>query len=185
MHTILLLLAALQQQPVAQQPTGAQHQASRGAFDSSVSVLQDVGARVADLRSAYELYRRAVFNEPDGALVQRAAMYQTSCHALMESARSGYRKIAPSRLTALIRTQMSQYKDYLPSVARFAQRCDERMRQLAARGDERVAGAALRADVRAQGEQMVNGLRPYEARLHEVRVVMGWETRPVVPVPRP
>lgn len=179
-----LLMAALLQQPQQPQPrpvpSAAQVQQSvtpipHSAFDSTVAAVSDVGTKVAELRTSYDLYRRAVFNEPDGAVVQRATAYGTKCRALATAALQAQRHITPGSVSADARPALVRYRENLPSLNRLGQSCGNRMQQLKTRGDERAVASALRNDVQAQGNQLAQGLTSYEARLHDVRVVMGWE----------
>lgn len=176
-------MAALfqQQQPQPRPvPTQAQvHQAvtpiPHNAFDSTVDAVSDIGTKVAEVRSSYELYRRAVYNEPDGAVLQRATGYEAKCRALATAALQAHAHITPHSVGAEIRPAIVRYREYLPSLSRVGTTCANRMQQLKTRGNEGVVATALRNDVQTQGNQLVQGLAPYEERLHELRVAMGWE----------
>lgn len=152
-------------------------------FDSSVAALTDVGTKVAEMRSAYELYRRAVFNQPDGAILERGDLYKNSCSALATSVQRAQRHLCRTCMATNVRPAIEQYRANLPSLARVANQCAARMARLRGRGNA-AAAEAMRADIRPEGERLVNGLRPYEARLADVRRVMGWEQREVLPTPR-
>jgi hypothetical protein len=173
-----------QQQP--QRPSSVLRPSSgapRTAFDSSVAALVDVGTKVAEVRSAYELYRRAVFNQPDGAILVRGDLYQNSCRALAVSVQKAQREICRTCMAPNIRPTIEQYRANLPSLTRMANACSARMARLRERGTA-AAADGMRADIRLEGERLLNGLRPYEARLAEVRRVMGWAQQEVLPTPR-
>jgi len=153
-------------------------------YDTTVAALSDIGTKVAEMRSTYELYRRAVYNEPNGAIVDRAGLYRTSCQALSAATVQGERRICRNCLPRNVQPAIDQYRVYLPQLKRLADACAARVVQLKARGGEGVVAAALKADVRPEGDRMANGLRLYEVRLREVRRVMGWDQQPVMPTPR-
>jgi hypothetical protein len=193
----LVLVSALQQpaprpaqppptpprQPsVVAQPSSANQPMS--PFDSTVAALSDIGTKVAEVRSTYELYRRAAFNEPNGALVERSALYRTNCRALSTATRQGERRICRSCLPHDVQTTIDQYRAHLPALRTVAEQCVTRIERLRARGGENVVAAAMRADVRAEGDRLANGLRPYEARVADVRRAMGWDQQPNAPTPR-
>jgi hypothetical protein len=153
-------------------------------YDSTVGALTDIGTKVAEVRSTYDLYRRAAFNDPNGALVERAALYRTNCRALSDATRQGERRICHSCLPRNVQAVVDRYRAHLPALRTVAEQCASRIDRLRARGNENVVAAAMRADVRAEGGRLVTGLRPYEERVTDVRRVMGWDQQPIVPTPR-
>jgi len=191
--TAFLLAAAAQQpaqrprpeparQPSAVTPPGTTSQPS--PFDSTVAAISDIGTKVAEARSTYELYRRAAFNDPDGALLDRASLYRTKCRALAAAVLQGERRICRNCLPRTAQPAIDRYRANLPALKAMADQCVTRLDRLRARGNESAVAAAMRADVRAEGDRLVTGLRPYEARVADVRKVMGWDQQPNVPTPR-
>lgn len=199
----MMILAALAfgvalQQP-AQQPRPAtvrpqvtvqtQQQASSPShpltpFDSTVGALSDVGTKVAEVRSTYELYRRAAFNEPDGALIERANLYRSNLRTLMAAIVEAQHRICRSCLPRSVQPAVDQYRANLPALSRTAEQSAARIAQLKSRGSTASVATAMRADVRAEGERLMMGTRTYEARVADVRRVMGWDQTPPVPTPR-
>lgn len=184
MMTLLALTfagALFQQQPrPSTVPSAAQVQAGvpapRTAFDTTVAAMTDVGTKVAEVRTAYELYRRAVYNEPDGAIVQRASAYAGKCRALATAALQAQQRITAHSVAAQTRTVVMRYREYLPSLSRVGQGCANKTQQLRTHAaNEHAAALAMRNDIQNQGNHLLQGLAPYEARLHDVRVAMGWE----------
>lgn len=186
--SLLVLGAALQQSPQprpAQGPQPATQQTpALSGLDSSVRAVTDVGTRVAEVRSAYDQYRRAVFNEADGAIVERATVFRTRCTALAASARLAQRNIVVTRVAPQLRTPLLRYREYLPTLAQVGDQCAARTLRLRGRGSEAAAATAMRADIRNEGNRVVAGLMPYEARLQDVRVAMGWTGGTQTPTPR-
>jgi len=180
---------AQQPQPAPPRPPSAVMQPSSSAqskspYDSTVAVLSDIGTKVAEVRATYELYRRAAFNDPNGALVARARLYQTNCRALSAAIEKGERHICRSCLPHDPQTTIDQYRAHLPALRTVARQCATRIDRLLARGDESVVASAMRADARTEGDRLVAGLRPYEAQVTNVRRAMGWDQQPNVPTPR-
>ena len=181
MTLLMLAVAAMFQQPQAAAPR--QTPQPNTAFDSSVAAISDIGIKVAETRSVYDLYRRAAFNEPDGALMDRATMYGASCRALSNALRDGHHAICLHCLPARIQPVVDQYRTYLPTLERFSVACASRIDQLKERGTTTAQTKALRDDVIPAGNRMVTALRGYEVRLQGVRQAMGW-VAPNVPTPR-
>lgn len=197
--TALALSAALQQQaplPARQQPrpNAARPSATviqpsapsqpQTPFDSTVGAISDIGTKVAEVRSNYELYRRAAFNDPNGALVERATLYRASCRALAAATTQGEHRICRACLPRTAQPAIDRYRANLPALHAIADQCATRIDRLRARGNENAVAAAMRADARAEADRLVVGFRPYEARVVDVRRVMGWDQRPIVPTPR-
>jgi hypothetical protein len=153
-------------------------------YDSTVGALSDVGTKVAEVRSTYELYRRAAFNDPNGALLERAALYRTNCRTLAAATRQAEQRICRHCLPHSVQPTVDQYRAHMPALRTVAEQCVTRIDRLKARGDEAAVAAAMRADARAEGDRLAVGLRPYEARVADVRKVMGWDQQPATPTPR-
>jgi len=195
--TALVLAAAVQQSaPATQQPHPAPSRTPPAAtqnsspshpltpYDSTVGALTDVGTKVAEVRSAYELYRRAAFNDPNGALFERANQYRARCQALAAATRQAERRICRHCLPPNTQPAVDQYRAHLPALRTVAEQCATRIDRLKARGDENTVATAMRADARTENDRLAAGFRPYEARVADVRRVMGWDQQPVVPTPR-
>lgn len=169
-------------QPVVVQPSSPSQPTT--PYDSTVGALSDIGTKVAEVRSTYELYRRAAFNDPNGALIERATLYRTNCRALAAAIQQGERRICRNCLPRNVQVSVDQYRAHLPALRAVAEQCATRVDRLRARGDENVVATAMRADVRAEGDRLALGLRTYETRVRDVRRVMGWDQQPNVPTPR-
>lgn len=189
--TILAVLAALQQPQVGtlappstgQQPASPTSQAARQAgFDSTVGHITSIGQRVGDLRSSYDLYRRAAFNDTDAALLQRSAGFRQSCEALAAAATAAARGLCLTCVARSIQGPLQGYRGYLPSLAGVGRRCAASIARLS-RGNQAVAARALRREVRTFGAQLLAGTVPYERHLQRVRVAFGWAA-PEPPAPR-
>lgn len=186
MKPILLLFAAvLLQQPQAVPQRGnspqvrvnsAPSQPVRAtSVDSTVATISSVGIKVAEMKSGYEMYSRAVYNGTNGQVLERAAIYGRSCRAVAQAIRDGKvcRGCIGSRSAM---AAVDQYRAVLPEVQRVAQSCAARIDALTARGTEQARATALRAELRPIGGRMYQTLRQYETRIHGVRVAMGWES---------
>ena len=165
--TALLLASVLllQQGPAApQRPDSAQVNASR-------QTISAVGLAVAEVRSGSEVLRRAVFNDPDAAVVERARLLQLRCEELNTAAQA-----APAGIcrTCFRRAQpaIERYRASLASAAQTGARCANTLRtQLR----ERSTAAAVKRGIRPLGQQILRGLRSYEDAVHGVRVALGLE----------
>jgi len=169
---VLLVAAALWQQPGrAVVPVPGQ----RGsAFDSTRDLVAEVGRSVADVRSALELFRRAVFNSPDAEVLNTAAGFRLQCRSLDSTAAAAARKVCRSCAERAVQSALSDYRAVLPSVSRVGGQCAAR---LARDSNGERAAERLRRDVRVVGNAIVEGLVPYERRLQTLRVAAGWAPR--------
>ena len=149
--------------------------------DTTRELIIDVGRRVADVRTGIELYRRAAFNSPDGELLEDANIFARSCRDLAETAERARRSMCRQCLSPTAQRATEGYRAYLPALARMARDAEARVRQLAARDS---GAARLRRDVLPANNRIVAGLRPYEARLHQVREAFGWTATTGTPTPR-
>lgn len=190
----MLLLAAVSQQPAsrqgsaaaptarsAQQPEPAGLQSSSEAVDSVVSAVTHIGAAVAEVKSSLELYRRAAFNEPAGALLQWAGRFSRSCQELAQAVERHQGKLCRSCLPSQAQRAVDGYRGYMPALARMGRQCSTRVQRVSASTPADSVPARLRREARPIGNSIVEGLRPYEAHLQEVRVAFGWERPPTAP----
>jgi hypothetical protein len=177
---VFAVVAALWQQP-APRAVASPQQPSAG-WDSTRALVGSVGMGVAEVRSALELFRRAVFNAPDGEVLSTADMFHTRCHALDSVSVSAARKVCRSCASKSVQDALNGYRAVLPAVGRVGARCAQQLTRLL-----RGAGAAqrLRHDVRVIGNPIVAGLIPYERRLETLRKAAGWAPPRARPAPRP
>lgn len=174
----LLAVALLQQQP--QPVTRDSRAASRIAFDSTRDAVVTMGARVASVRSSLDLYRRAVFNGPDGDVVAMATHFRQACRALETTARLTARRVCRTCGSVPVQRALEGYRGVMPEVRRTGAHCAARLGELLRRNaPERVR--LLRRDVRVIGNDVVIGLRSYERRLAVLRQAAGWTHSPPVP----
>jgi hypothetical protein len=174
----MLVAVALWQQPgrVVGPVPGQQS----SGFDSTRARVAEVGQRVADVRSALELFRRAVFNSPDAEVVSTAAGFRLQCRSLDSTAAVAARKVCRSCAERTLQAALNDYRAVLPSVSRVGAQCATRLARLL-HGEH--AAERLRRDVRVVGNGIVEGLLPYERRLQVLRVAAGWAPRPKRPGP--
>jgi hypothetical protein len=200
MITILLALAALQQPPQQPAPArraspavtapqaespaaGMQPKTLRTAFDSTVAAVSDIGVKVSEVRSGYDVFRMSVFNQSDGAVAERAQQLGGACRAVIAAIQTGARTMCRSCVAGQNhQAALDQWRATLPGVQRTAQQCATRMPGATARPTAAQI-ASLRKDVRTIGSQLIAGLTQYEQRLNTLRVAMGWATPPM-PTPR-
>ncbi len=149
-------------------------------YDSTVEGIIDLGTKVAELKSALELYRRAAFNEPTGTVLERAEVFGNSCRTLVTSVTRTQGLLCRSCLPRTAQDAINAYRAYLPTLSRLGQQCSARLRQLRSGASSDTAAARLRAETRPMSDRITEGLRPYEARLLAVRREFGWE-QPVIP----
>jgi hypothetical protein len=192
MITVLipLLVAVWQQQrprpappPATVVPIQSGSSEPRTPFDTTRATLIEIARRVADLKSSLDMYRRAAFNEPDGALLENAGMFARDCRALAEAAEHGRRTLCRHCLAPSAQGPVDEYRAYLPTLARVGRQCAARVEQLRSGRSAQAAAAGLRRDVLPANNRVVDGLRPYEARLQQVRIAFGW-AMPPTPAPR-
>lgn len=156
----IIVFVALLQQPGHETP--AARAARLEAFDSSRAVIGHVGSPVAEVKSALDVYRRAVFNGTEAEVLHNADYLRTSCQAVDSVAKLMETRICRHCATRDVQPALDGYRQMLPSLSRGAARCAARLWEL-----ERAAGAAkrLRHDVRDIGNPLILTLRGYEARL--------------------
>jgi len=169
--TILTLLALA---TALQQPTTANEralQARRTALDSSRAAIAHMADRVADVRSALDVYRRAVFNGTDADVLNMAAFLANACHGMDSVAVVTVRKVC--RRCAFqpeVQSAFDGYRQVIPAVGRTGAACAARLARLA-RGPAPAKG--LRDEVRVIGNPIVTVLMKYEERVHAVLVALN------------
>ena len=165
MIPLVIALAALLQQPQAHRPpmTAA---ARDSATNGTKQAITDVGLQVATMRTAHDAFRRAVFNFPAGVMVERAQDLRRSCQDLTTIARAAQPRICRSCFAASAQPAIDRYRTALPGVAQVGTRCTAQMTRILAAKDP---AAAAHRDVFAVGNNVVQGLYPYEERVEGVR----------------
>lgn len=177
---VLVLAAALlfPQQQVARPP------ADTAALAASRQAISQVGFSVAEVRSALELFRRAVFNGTLPETVERAQVLQRRCSELETSVRAARAVICPRCFRPSAQPSVDRYRGGLPDVAQLGTRCAG---LVARRLRADPTGGAVKRDVRTVTQMIVAGLQPYEDRVHALRVALGLEapSQPAAPARRP
>jgi hypothetical protein len=175
---VFALALALQQQ-AAQGPTSPTADSARAATRQAIT---DVGRGVAEARSTHELLRRAVFNNGDAEVVERAQQMRQRCRELATIVQSATGKVCRSCFSAVAQRAVDGYRAGLPAVGQIGTQCVNQFTR-----DLRAAdpAAAVRASIRVIGQAMSGGLMPYEARLLEVRRAFGLVVPPGAAARRP
>lgn len=185
-HLALLVpgLLLAQQPGVAPPPPGsvAPGPPPRTAFDSTVRLITDLGTRVAEVRSAVDLLRRAAYNEPDGTVRERVGLTEAKCRALAAAAEEARLRMCRTCTSATVRPPLERYRAQLPRVAALGRRCALRMGQLRATRSPGAAAEARR-EGRAYARTIAAGLRAYEDRVAEIRQAFGWAPPPTRTAP--
>jgi hypothetical protein len=174
----LVLALALLQQPG--RDASAARAARLAAFDSTKALLSTVGRPVAEVRSALDVYRRAVFNGTDQEVLANAEYLRSSCQAVETAARLSAPRICRHCTEGNEQAAFDGYRQMLPSLRRGMSQCATRLGQLQKAGQP---AKRLREDVRVVGNPLIATLRGYEARLAEVRRALNI-TAPPPPPPR-
>ena len=176
----LFVFVALLQQPGHETPAA---QAARlAAFDSSKAVISLVGSPVAEVKSALDVYRRAVFNGTDAEVLHNADYLRTSCQAVDSVAKVMAGRICRHCAAGFVQAAFDGYRQMLPSLSRGTARCAARVWDL-----EHAADAAkrLRHDVREIGNPLILTLRGYEGRLSVLLKAINAAPADVPAPPRP
>jgi hypothetical protein len=167
---LLATVLLLQQQPFQQQ---AQDTTALGVSRQTIS---SVGLAVAEVRGALDLFRRAVFNDPDAIVVERARLLRGKCDALATAARQAPAQICRTCFHGA-QPEIERYRTSLGATVQTSARC---VRTIDGLERGRNAGAALKRGFRPLSQQVIAGLLPYESAIHGVRLALGLE----VPVQR-
>jgi len=178
MTPLVFVIALVLQQQAAQQPTTAGVDSAQSATRQAIT---DVGLGVAEVRSTHELLRRAVFNNSDAQVVERAQQMQQRCRELVTIVQSATGRVCRSCYTAGAQRAIDVYRTGLPSVGQVGTRC---VSQLARDLRARNAAAAVRASIRTIDQILNAGLGPYETKLLEVRRAFGLVAPPSAPARR-
>jgi len=166
--TTLLLAVTLLQQPRHETP--AARAARLQAFDTTKAVVGLVGKPIAEVRSALDVYRRAVFNGTDDEVLHNADYLRTSCEAVDSAAKRNVTRVCRHCAAGDVQAAFDRYRQMLPSLSSGAGRCAARLWRLE-RGPD--AAKRLRQDVRVIGNPLIMTLRGYEARLTVVLRVLN------------
>jgi hypothetical protein len=177
---ILSLAAVLLQQPLA-----ARTQAPPGTmpFDSTTKLITSTGRSIADVKSALEMYRRAVFNGSDADVLDASTTLRLRCHSLDSAAVFAARRVCRRCTQPNVQPPLDRYREIMPAVASVGSRCAARLASLL-RKPAPGAARQLRSDVRVVGNAIVTGLIPYERRLQALREATGWAPPRATAVPR-
>jgi hypothetical protein len=175
MIPLALAMAALLQQPQAPQRPAQTPATREAATNETRQAIIDVGRGVAEMRSAHDALRRAVFNSPDAVVVQRAHQMRESCRALTTVAAAAALHVCRSCFSTAVQPAMSAYRGVLPEVGRVGTRCASQLDRALRAPD---SAAALRRDIWSLATTVVNGLFPYEERLLAVRRALGLVQEP-------
>jgi hypothetical protein len=173
----MLLALALLQQPG--RDASAARAARLAAFDSTKAVLRTVGRPIAEVRSALDVYRRAVFNGTNQEVLANAEYLRSSCQAAETAARQAAPRVCRHCAESRAQAAFDGYRLMLPSLRRGMGQCATRLGQLQKAGEP---AKRLRDDVRVVGNPLIATLRGYEARLAEVRQALNIAAPPA---PRP
>jgi hypothetical protein len=160
----IVLAVALLQQPGHETPSA--RAARLVAFDTSKAAMSHVGASVAEVKSALDVYRRAVFNGPDDEVLHNSDYLRTSCQAVDSVARRMAANVCRHCAAPDAQAAFDGYRQMLPSLSRGAARCAARIWQLEHASD---AAKRLRHNVRDIGNPLILTLRAYEGRLAVLR----------------
>ena len=163
MPPVLLALALLQQPG---RDASAARAARLAAFDSTRAVVSAVGRPIAEVRSALDVYRRAVFNGTDQEVLNNAEYLRSSCAAADAAARLAVPRMCRHCAEGRAQAAFDGYRRMLPSLRRGMAQCATRLGQLQKAGQP---AKRLRDHVREVGNPLIATLRGYEARLAEVR----------------
>lgn len=162
---VLAAVLVLQQRPLQQQVSDTTAQAA------SRQTISSVGLALAEVRGALDLFRRAVFNDPDAVVVERARLLRGKCDALATAARQ-----APTRICRTCfhgaQPEIERYRTSLGTTVQASVRCVNTIDGL---GRARNASAALKRGFRPLSRQIIAGLLPYENAIHALRLALGLE----------
>jgi len=180
----VVLISVTLQQP--QQPSPAARAARLAAYDTSRAVLSHVSRPVAEVKSALDVYRRAVFNGTDEDVLHNADYLRSSCEAVDTTARIMAPKVCQHCAERDAQAAFDGYRQMLPSLRRGVAHCAAQVWALERRPD---AAKRLRQDVRVIGNPLIATLRFYESRLGAVlkaiNVAGATQPPPVQARPRP
>jgi len=162
---VLAAVLLLQQRPLQPQVSDTTAQAA------SRATISGVGLAVAEVRGALDLFRRAVFNDPDAVVVERAQLLRGKCDALAAAARVARPQICRTCFHGA-QPEIERYRTSLGATVQASARCVRTVDGLAR---ERNAGAAFKRGFRPLSQELIAGLLPYENSIHALRVALGLE----------
>jgi hypothetical protein len=182
MLALVLIAGMLQQQP--QSSVAERRQASAENFDSTTAQVVTVASGVAEVKSSLDLFRRAVFNGPDGDVLMSAGAFAQHCQHLQAEALDAVRKVCRHCGSPEVQRALEGYRRAMPGLARGGASCSARISRLLGAPAQHDAAAALRRDVRVIGQTIVDAVVPYEERLHVLREAAGWAHAAAPPATR-
>lgn len=147
-----------------------QRPAAQDSFALAGRAITSVAAGVAGVRSALELFQRAVYNDPDGEVVRTSGMLRQRCLALADTTRFAVQAICRSCARPDVQPAFERYRVGLPETARAGERCAATLDRLS-RGS--VGPRSLRDRFRTVSSPLVAGLARYEARVQRLRLALG------------
>jgi hypothetical protein len=160
---------------LAPTPNGAaapQAPAPRNAYDSTVTVVVNVGRAVADVKAELDRFQMTAQGNAPGEVLEKSDAFRSKCQDLAAAARRGPRMMCRHCASRAAQVAFDRYKAFLPTLAQLGTRCSNTLQRLRGR-DPDAAVQALRRESRNIGDFMVTGFRQYEARLTQVREVLG------------
>lgn len=169
--TVLLL----QQGPMMPQ---SQDTTAQGRSRQTIS---SVGLAVGEVRGTLDLFRRAVFNDPDAVVLERAQGLRGKCEVLARLSRAARTSICRTCFHGA-QPEIERYRTSLAGLAQMGDRCS---RTLTAQSSARNAAGALKRDFRPTSQQILAALVPYEDAVQRVRVALGVAAPPTPPQSAP
>ncbi|MFI5280256.1 MAG: hypothetical protein ACHQU1_07160 [Gemmatimonadales bacterium] len=180
----LLLVGFVSQQPQSTTPrraapatpgsatSPAQRQrtpAQAAAMDTTMRVVADVALIVADVKAETDRFRTRAFNDPTGSVLESAAAFRAACERLAAAARAAPPKMCRTCLRPQSQPAFNHYRAFLPTLAGLGGRCAARLRTKVTAD---ASQAVLRQTAIDMSNMMIAGLRPYEARIGEIRATL-------------
>lgn len=174
---VLVVALLLPQRPVAQRPVPPASSRD-SAINATRQAITDVGRSVADLRTAHDALRRAVFNFPDAVVIERGQGMRQRCQDLTAMARGAAGRVCRNCFSAAVQPSINGYRAGLPNVEQVGTRCASQLAQFLR---AQKPAEAVRRNIWAVGRTVVEGMVPYENRLHAVRQALGLTDLPARP----
>jgi hypothetical protein len=144
----------------------------RNAYDSTVTVIVNVGRAVADVKAELDRFQMTAQGNATGEVLESSGNFKAKCQELTAVATRGPRMMCRHCGSREALAAFNNYRLFLPTLAQLGTRCSTTLQRLRAR-DPDAAAQALKREQRNIGEFMVQGLRQYEARLAPVRTALG------------
>ena len=163
---------------LAPTPNGAappQAPPPKNAYDSTVTVVVNVGRAVADVKAELDRFQMTAQGNAPGEVLESSGAFKARCQDLAAVARRGPRMMCRHCGSRAAQAAFDRYRAFLPTLAQLGTRCSNTLQRL--RGpDPEAAARAMKREQRNIGDFMVAGLRQYEVRLAAVREAMGGAT---------